>query len=121
MNKAEILRLVDEVELPGLKCGDFKTFTDVWMVRIDNKIYVRSGQYVPRNSWYHAFVEKGEGWIKVGNEIAEVTAGIPKDPTVINKLVDDAYLLKYGAKYPELVPGILRKSLQDYTMEFELK
>lgn len=121
VNKQDILKLIDRVELPGLKCGNFPQFTDVWMVRVEEKIYVRSGQYVPHNSWYHAFAKEGEGWIKLGGEIVEVTAKIPENLDDFNKNVDDAYIQKYGKKYPELVPGILRKSLQDYTMEFEFK
>jgi len=118
INKEELLRLIDDVELPGIRSGQVHKFTPVWMVTMNGRMFCRSGRYVPSDSWYDAFQREPQGAIQLNEIIVKVTAKIPEDLERIGEDINQAYYKKYGGKYPHLIAGIATEKLMRHTMEF---
>jgi hypothetical protein len=76
----------------------------IWVVRVDDALYVRS--YHGRNgSWYRAARSRGEGRVDAGGVEKDVVFVAETDPG-INERADAAYRAKYG-RYPQYVAPML--------------
>lgn len=94
-----------------------KTFLNIWMVEVDNRIFARSWNKSPR-SWFTEFIKTGEGQVKYVDNI--ITVGgkklDPKDKT--QELIDKAYLEKYTQKQNlKYAMGITQPEYANYTLE----
>lgn len=121
LDKSKIIELISNDMLPSIRSGDTHPFTEVWMVTVKDRIFVRSGKMVPSDSWFDAFIKIPNGAIKTTGQIIDITAKIPQDLKDISKEVNHAYKVKYGKEHPVLVRLMYRAKLVKNTMEFIIK
>ncbi|WP_010227439.1 DUF2255 family protein [Gillisia marina] len=94
------------------------SFLNIWMVEVEGRIFARSWNKSAR-SWFTEFQKTGVGEIKYGSDIINVKGKKLEKQDPFNKLIDQAYLLKYTR--PEKLKyaiGISQPEYADYTMEF---
>jgi hypothetical protein len=76
-------------------------FIDIWLVVVNDRVFVRSWSVTPRG-WYWAFLEEPRGAIRIADHEIAVRAVRMRDKRV-RDAVDRAYLDKYntpgGIKY----------------------
>jgi len=97
------------------------SFLNIWMVEVEGRIFARSWNKSAK-SWFTEFQKTGVGEIKYGNDIMKVIGKKLEKQDSLNKLIDQAYLLKYTQ--PEKLKyaiGISQPEYADYTMEFLMK
>ncbi len=84
----------DELEIaPRRANGSLRPYTTIWVVRVDDDVYVRSWNG-PDGSWYRGAASIGAGSIRVGAVEHDVVFE-PADH-VDRAAVDAAYREKYG-------------------------
>lgn len=120
MIKKELLEYLKENTLIEIKGGlERETFTKIWMVNVDNRIFARSWNKSKR-SWFTEFQKRGIGQIKYGKEDLTVYGKKISKSDKINDKINQAYLQKYtqpeNVKY---VNGIIQAEYSDFTMEFK--
>lgn len=120
MIKKELLEYLKENTLIEIKGGlERETFTKIWMVNVDNRIFARSWNKSKR-SWFTEFQKRGIGQIKYGKEVLTVYGKKISKSDKINDKINQAYLQKYtqpeNVKY---VNGIIQAEYSDFTMEFK--
>ena len=106
----------EELEIaPARADGSLRRATPVWVVRIDDDLYVRS--YRGHNgSWFRAAQQTHEGEINAGRIQKQVRFVGSDDPQTADA-IDDAYRSKYqryGARYidPMVAPDARGATLQ---------
>ena len=86
----------------------------IWVVRVDNDLFVRS--YRGRGSgWFSAALERHEGQISVAGITKEVGFAEESDAAP-NDRIDDAYLAKYG-RYPQYVAPMVTPEVRATTLK----
>lgn len=103
-NELERVGAAEELDLASVReDGSLRRPVTMWMVRVDDDIYVRSvnGR---GSSWFRGAQIKHEARIEAG--------GIEKDVSLVeteelSDKVDAAYEAKYGRRYPSIVPSIV--------------
>jgi len=84
----------------------------IWVVRLDDNLYVRS--YNGQNgSWFQAAQDSRKGQIRAGGVEKEVQF-IDADADLYNQ-IDQAYQRKYG-RYPQYVNPMLSDDVQSTTL-----
>ena len=119
MTKKEISDLVYNTETPQIKAGETHRFNDIWIVVVDGRLFCRQYSFGTK-SWYHAFLEDSNGYIKCRNTITKIEALIPNDLEEINPKVNEAYLDKYANKfttYPDIAQKMTGIRYMEKTME----
>jgi hypothetical protein len=95
----------DELEIVTLRPdGTWRKPVPVWVVRVDDDFYVRSG-YGDRAAWYRGTQGRREGRISAGGVEKDVRFGDAADPA-LNDRIDTAYRSKYlhhGAQWVDPV------------------
>lgn len=95
LNMEMIIDFIDSNTLIGLKAGKIRdNFSEIWMVTYNNRIFARSWGLTER-SWYNTFLVDFIGEIKCDDKVYKIRADIPKDLSMINELLNQAYLDKY--------------------------
>jgi hypothetical protein len=104
----------EELHLSSTRAdGSFRSPVTMWVVRVDDDIYVRSVN--GRNSsWFRDAQTRHEARISAG--------GIAKDVTLVetdNVLgeADTAYDAKYGGRYPSIVPSTIAREARAATLK----
>lgn len=95
-SRADLERIggADEIEVaPERSDGTADPAVPVWVVRVDDDLYVRSYRG-PVGGWYRRARRSGRGRIRVGGIEFPVHFTSP-DPST-RQAVDDAYRTKYG-------------------------
>lgn len=95
IGKAEELKIA-----PLRGDGTPKKPVTIWVVRVEDDLYVRSWRGNAGN-WYRGTQVRHEGQIQAGGVQKEVTFAAESDPTT-NDQIDSAYQSKYG-RYPQYV------------------
>ncbi len=96
---AEELRIV-----PRLRDGTRRNPVTIWVVRVDDNLYVRSYRG-PRGSWFRAAQRSHEGQIRAGG-IEKDVAFVEESDSDLNDQIDAAYHNKYG-RYPQYVAPLV--------------
>ena len=95
-----------------------KTFLEIWVVSVDNRIFARSWNKSER-SWFTAFLETGVGKFQYGDQIIEVSGKKVEQEDEIHLRINEAYLKRYTEEEDRYyVSGISQEEYFDYTMEF---
>jgi hypothetical protein len=115
--KDKIVDMVNRIECPGIRSGEFHPFTELWMVEVDGRFFARSGRMEPGNSWYDAFRKWPGGYMELGNMIFRIKGRVPDALDTINRRINKAYMRKYR-KYGSLAEGATTERLMSHTMEF---
>lgn len=73
--------------------GSLREFTTIWVVRVDDEIFVRSARGLS-GAWFRHAVRNGTGRIRAGDIVYDVAFQVPRnaDPA----MVDQAYRAKYS-------------------------
>ena len=87
----------EELELtPHRDDGSVRPYVTMWVVRVDDDVYVRSA-HGPGNGWYRRAVASGTGRIRVGG-------------------VEAAYHAKYDRYGPRIVGSVVGPDAADVTV-----
>ncbi|MDY7102160.1 MAG: DUF2255 family protein [Actinomycetota bacterium] len=77
---------------PARRDGSLRSFTTIWLVRVDDGLYVRSYNG-PGGSWYRAARANGHGRLRSGGDERAVAF---REAEVDDDRIDEAYRAKYG-------------------------
>jgi hypothetical protein len=78
----------------GIRAGTVPhRFIGIWVVVVENRVFVRSWSIKPR-SWYRTFLEEPRGTISVDGREIPVRARFPKSERLLDA-ISRAYLEKY--------------------------
>lgn len=121
MNEKKALHYINTNNLIGIKAGfERQTFTDIWMVVVDDRIFARSWGFAEK-SWYNSFLQDSQGELKCGDEVFAIKGLVPADKNELAEAINNAYLTKYNTgKNIEYSKGIIREKHVEKTMEFIL-
>jgi hypothetical protein len=122
MNKFSkaFLNSVKETQIASVRIGEKREkFTGIWMVVVKDRVFGRS-YYGAVRSWYTAFLNGEEGYIKCGKEIVAVKGIKPADIKTITNDINKAYEKKYLVKAfnKKWVDGLCEPDRIARTMEF---
>lgn len=88
--------------------------TTIWIVPTKDGVYVRSVRG-PKGRWYQEAIANPNVAVHVGRQKAAARAEHERNPAVI-KEVSDAYLAKYGERWPSETKPMLRESTLPTTL-----
>jgi hypothetical protein len=94
----------EELQIASLrKDGSLRSMRVIWVVRLDDDIYVRSvnGR---TSDWFHGVQTRYEGHIRAGGVDKDVTFVEEPDPNIKDQ-IDAAYATKYR-RYASIIPSI---------------
>lgn len=95
------IEAAEELRIASLrKDGTLRNPTIIWVVRVDDDLYVRSvnGR---GSAWFHGVESRHEGQIRAGGVVKDVTFVEEVDPDV-NDQIDKVYRTKYR-RYAESI------------------
>ncbi|HKO61354.1 MAG TPA: DUF2255 family protein [Pyrinomonadaceae bacterium] len=81
-------------QMLGIRAGAEHRFIGIWVVVVENRVFVRSWSLKPR-SWYRTFLEERFGAIVVEGKEIKVRA-IQTRSERLKKAIDEAYRSKYN-------------------------
>lgn len=94
---AEELEMIEHTEelhlAPQRQDGSSGKWVTIWVVRVDNEVYVRSWRG-RQGAWYSRALKSMAGRIRAGSLEKDVLL-VPEQDPLINAQVDRAYLQKY--------------------------
>jgi len=104
----------EELQIASLRHdGTLRKWVIIWVVRLDDDLYVRS--YRGRGSaWFRAAQVRHEGHIRAGGVDKDVTFVEEADPG-INDKIDVAYRTKYH-RYPQYVAPMVTAEARSTTV-----
>ena len=89
-----VLDVLHKGNVLRIRAGDDgHRFTGIWVVVVDDRVFVRSWSVKPKG-WYRAFVKDPRGAIKVADREIAVRA-VPAREKRLRDAIDRAYLEKY--------------------------
>jgi hypothetical protein len=93
--------------------GSLRSFVTIWMVRVDDGLFVRSA-HGQENPWFRRAVESGEGRVRAGGVERDVTfeAG---DPTLA-AAITAAFAAKYGHYHQSIVDPVISPESEGATL-----
>jgi hypothetical protein len=94
--------------------GTLRKPVTIWVVRVGNDLYVRSG-YGRTSAWFRGVLVRHQGQIRAGGVERNVTFVEETDPGV-NDQIDAAYLAKYS-HYPQYVAPMLTAEVRAATIK----
>ena len=105
----------EELKIASLrKDGTLRKPVIIWMVRVDDDIYVRSVN--GRDSgWFRGTKTRQQGQIQVGGLVKDVTFVEETDPE-INDQIDAAYITKYR-RYASIAESIVTPAVRAATIK----
>ena len=105
----------EELQITTLRPdGTLRNQVTIWVVRVDDDLYVRS--YRGRGgAWFRAALVSNEGQIQAGRVEKDVAFVEELDPGV-NDQIDAAYLAKYG-RYPQYVAPMITAEVRAATIK----
>lgn len=108
--------MLQQAKILGVRAGAEHRFTGVWIVVVDDRVFVRSWNDKP-TGWYRAFRESPRGAISVGKiEIAIVARAVRSER--IRHAVSQGYAEKYNTKASEKwVAGFAEPQREATTLE----
>jgi len=116
--RAELDRIAnaEELQIASLRNdGTLRKAVTIWVVRVDNDLYVRS-VYGRSSGWYRGIQVRHEGHIRAGGVDKDVTFVEESDPS-INQQVDAAYRTKYHRYAASIVNSTLTPEARSATIK----
>ncbi|BCX03446.1 MAG: hypothetical protein KatS3mg053_1384 [Candidatus Roseilinea sp.] len=105
----------EEMEIaPRQPDGTLRKPLPVWVVRVNDNLYVRSYRG-HAGAWFRAAQTTHEGRIRAGGVEKEVVFIEESDPA-INDRIDAAYRAKYG-RYPQYVAPMVTPEVRSTTLK----
>jgi hypothetical protein len=111
------LKRLQDAKILGVQSGSDHRHTGVWVVVIEDRVFVRSWNDKP-TGWYRAFREQPRGTISVsGTELA--VRAVPVRSERLRQAVTQAYAVKYPTRGSEKwVRGFAEPAREATTLEF---
>lgn len=114
---ADLARLRREAEVriePAAQDRERPTKPIIWVVTDDGGVFVRS--YLgARGRWYQRLRRNPQATLHLGRKRLSVRARAVTGAT-LNKRVDDAYLRKYGKRWPNETTAMLKPNVRRTTL-----
>jgi hypothetical protein len=92
----EIVATIDKSKIIGIRAGDQHRFIGLWVVVVENRVFVRSWSVKP-TGWHAAFLENPIGALTIGTDQYDVKA-VQTRSERLKDLVSKAYAEKYNTK-----------------------
>ena len=100
----------------GVRSGTEHRYTGVWVVVVEDRVFVRSWNDKP-TGWYRAFVDEPRGSVTLGDAEIRVRAA-PVGSARIRRAVSEAYAEKYPTKGSvKWVRGFAEPDREAHTLE----
>jgi len=100
----------------GVRSGTEHRYTGVWVVVVEDRVFVRSWNDKP-TGWYRAFVDEPRGSVTLGDAEIRVRAA-PVGSERIRRAVSEAYAEKYPTKGSVTwVRGFAEPAREAHTLE----
>jgi hypothetical protein len=116
---SEVVDLVNNAEMPELRAGETHSFSPVWMVVVDGRIFCR--QYkLNMKSWYNAFLDDPSGYIHVNGKEFKVRGVVPVDLASLQERINQAYVEKYKERF-DMYSAIADKMIEPEHMKNTLE
>ena len=93
---ADVVEALRKAKILGVRSGTAHRFTGVWVVVVDDRVFVRSWNDKP-TGWFQAFKKEPAGTIQVG-DVELPVRGKPVRSARIRDAVTAAYAEKYPTK-----------------------
>jgi hypothetical protein len=105
----------EELQIAPLRSdGTLRKPVTIWVVRVDDDLYVRSA-YGRGSAWFRGVQVRWEGRIQAGGVERDVTFSEETDPGV-NDQIDAAYRAKYR-RYPQYVAPMVTPEVRATTIK----
>ena len=100
----------------GVRSGTAHRYTGVWVVVVEDRVFVRSWNDKP-TGWYRAFLDESRGSVTLGDAEIRVRAA-PVGSARIRRAVSEAYAEKYPTKGSvKWVRGFAEPGREAHTLE----
>ena len=114
---ADVVEALRKAKILGVRSGTEHRFTGVWVVVVDDRVFVRSWNDEP-TGWFQAFRKEPAGTIQVG-DVELPVRGKPVRSARIRDAVTAAYAEKYPTKGSrKWVEGFAEPTRAVATLEF---
>ena len=90
----DVVEALRKAKILGVRSGTAHRYTGVWVVVVDDRVFVRSWNDKP-TGWFQAFKKEPKGTIQVGDDEIPV-----RGKAVRSARIRDAVTAAYGEKYP---------------------
>lgn len=115
-NRADVEAL-EKAKILGVRAGTEHRYTGVWVVMVENRVFVRSWNDKPAG-WFRAFKKEPDGTIQAGDREIPVR-GKPVRSARLRDAVTAAYAEKYNTKGSQKwVEGFTEPARVLTTLEF---
>jgi hypothetical protein len=112
-----VVAALDAAKILGVRSGDEHRYTGVWVVVVEDRVFVRSWNDKP-TGWYRAFRAEPKGSIQVAGREIRVQA-LPTRSQRLRDAVTAAYAEKYNTKGSlKWVTGFAEPERALVTLEF---
>ena len=112
----EVVSAIDKGKIIGIRCGNDHRFIGLWVVVVENRVFVRSWSLKP-NGWHAAFLKNPTGALTISNDEYEITT-VQTRSERLKDLVSKAYAAKYNTKGSlKYVQDLSGKKSRDTTTE----
>lgn len=114
---ASLVEAIRKAKILGVRAGTEHRYTGVWVVVVENRVFVRSWNDKP-TGWFRAFRKQPRGKIQIGDLEVSVRARLTRSPR-IREAVTAAFGEKYNTKGSlKWVEGFAEASRKVNTLEF---
>lgn len=111
-----IVQAFDAAKILGVRAGDEHRYTGVWVVVVEERVFVRSWNDDP-GGWYRAFRREPRGSVQLGDRDLPVRARFTRSDRLL-KAVTRAYGRKYHTKASQKwVTGFAEPERERATLE----
>jgi hypothetical protein len=87
------LATLEQTKMVGIRSGRTHRFTFVWIVVVDDRVFIRSWNDKP-TGWFRAFAETPVGTLKLGDREVAIRARKARGARLM-KAIESAYAAKY--------------------------
>lgn len=113
----DVVEALRKAKILGVRSGKAHRYTGVWVVVVDDRVFVRSWNDKP-TGWFQAFKKEPKGTIQVGDDEISV-----RGKAVRSARIRDAVTAAYAEKYPtkgsrKWVEGFAEPTRALATLEF---
>ena len=113
----DVIEALRNAKILGVRAGIEHRYTGVWVVIVDDRVFVRSWNDKP-TGWFQAFKAQPRGTIQAGELEIPVRAKLPRNTRILDA-VTAAFAEKYNTKGSrKWVEGFAEPSRVATTLEF---
>lgn len=112
-----VVELLQDSKILGVRAGTDHRYTGVWLVVVENRLFVRSWNYKP-TGWFRAFKKEPKGSIQVAGSEIRVLGKFTRSIR-LREAVTAAFAEKYNTKgSQQWVKGFAEPARELNTLEF---